>query len=92
MVELVQLVSADGRTPSSAAAWREAEQALHIAIAGLPEDYREVIRLRHMEGLGIEAVAAAMDRPHNVIRGLLYRARKKLRDAMDRVSLWLSKG
>lgn len=86
----LQMLSAEVRTPSSLAAGREAERALNVALAGLSEEYRTVIQLRHLQGLSIEQVATEMKRSADVIRGLLYRARKKLREALERPSLWMN--
>ena len=61
-------------------AQHEAERALHVAIAGLPDDYRQVIRLRYLEGKSIAETAAAMDRTSNAIRALTDRAKKKLQE------------
>jgi RNA polymerase sigma-70 factor (ECF subfamily) len=49
----------------------------------MPADYRDVIILRHIEGLPFEEVAARMDRSAGAVRMLWLRALKKMREALD---------
>jgi len=91
MNDLLALLSDSIKTPSKQAARNEGIQALESALGGLPEDYRQAVRLRYLEGKGIEEIAAEMGRQPDAVRGLLYRALKKLRDAMGQSSLYLSK-
>jgi RNA polymerase sigma-70 factor (ECF subfamily) len=53
--------------------------ALQEALAELPPDYSEVIRLRMLLGLPTETVASWMGRSEGAIRVLLYRALKMMR-------------
>lgn len=88
---LLDAISAEMPTPSKNVAREEGVQALRIRLAELPEDYRQVIELRHLQGLSREEVAQRMGRSEAEVRGLLYRARKRLRDAMGNSSLYLTK-
>ena len=54
-------------------------------------NYRDVVRLYHLDGLDLDEVTRQTGRAPDAVRGILYRARKKLRDAMGQSSLWLSK-
>jgi len=92
MADLLELLAGDDRTPSQQAAGAEGVKALQLQLAGLPEEYREVVRLRHLEGKSLEEVARATGQTVDQVRGLLYRAKKKLRDGMGRSSLYFSKG
>ncbi len=85
-VALVDLLSGDGRSPSQSAGRRDAARVLRIAIAGLPEEYREAVRLRHLEGVEVEEIARRMSRTPGAIRGLLDRAKERLREALGRAS------
>ena len=91
IADLFDVLSAKLPTPSRNVARHEGVQALQVHLASLPEEYREVIRLRHLEGLSLEEVAVATGQTIPAVRGLLYRGKKKLRAAMGRSSLWLSK-
>ena len=69
----------------------EAIQAIQVAIASLPDDYREAIHLKYMEGRSLEEVATQMNRSPGAVRGLIDRAKQKMRAAMGRSSRWFSK-
>ena len=62
---------------------REHEMLLADALAELPADYRDVIVLRHIEGLPFEEVAQRMERTAGAVRMLWLRALKKLREALE---------
>ncbi len=89
--DLVEMMSADGRSPSRSFARHEAMQAVQIGLASLPEDQREAIRLRFLCGKSLEEVAVAMGRTKGAVRGLIHRGKQGLHDAMGRSSRWLSK-
>jgi len=78
-------------TPSRQVARGEGIAAMQARIAMLPDDYREAIVLRHLEGLSREEVAKRMGRTVAEVRGLLYRARVKLREAMGNESDFFTK-
>lgn len=87
---LLDWIAADQTSPPSAIARSEALQALQVALASIPEDQREAIRLRHLEGKSLDEAAAAMGRSPDAVRGLVQRGKQSLADAMGRVSRWLS--
>ncbi len=58
----------------------EAQRRLAEVLERLPEDYREVILLRNMEGLSHEEVARRMDRGVGAVRMLWVRALARLRE------------
>ncbi len=91
VVSLIEMLSADGRTASQSVARGEAIQAIQVAIASLPDDYREAIHLKYMEGRSLEEVATQMNRSPGAVRGLIDRAKQKMRAAMGRSSRWFSK-
>ena len=74
-------------TPSDAAAQREEGVLLANALARLPNHYREVLVLRHLEGLSMSDVAQRMGRSIDSVkkvwsRGLI-RLRRELEGAND---------
>jgi RNA polymerase sigma-70 factor (ECF subfamily) len=87
---LAEMLSAGRSTPSQSLAREEAVRAVQIAIAGLPEVYREVVRLRYLEGRSVEGVAAAMRRSPGAVRGLIDRAKLAMRETMGRASQYFS--
>jgi RNA polymerase sigma-70 factor, ECF subfamily len=84
-VRLESLLAAEGDTPSHCAVQREREIQLADALAELPVDYRDIIVLRHIEGLSFDAVAVRMDRSAGAVRMLWVRALKKLRETMQQL-------
>lgn len=71
-----------GNTPDLEQKIVEQEQVGRIqeALAELPPDYQEVIRLRVMLSLPTATAAAWLDRSEGAVRVLLYRALKALRE------------
>jgi RNA polymerase sigma-70 factor (ECF subfamily) len=65
---------------------RERAVLLANALAELPDDYREVIVLRELEGKSVSEVAEAMERTPNAIQKLWARAVVQLRGRLQRLS------
>jgi RNA polymerase sigma-70 factor (ECF subfamily) len=92
LVDLVELISDHHSTPARALTRDEATQAIRIGIAALPDDQREAIRLRFLEGKSIEETAAKMGRTVAAVNGLVRRAKESLRSTLLESSRWLSRG
>jgi RNA polymerase sigma-70 factor, ECF subfamily len=73
-------------TPSQQASRREQAVLLADALAQLPEDYREVMILRHLEGLTFAQVAQRMGRSLDSVEKLWARALTRLRRALRSMS------
>jgi RNA polymerase sigma-70 factor, ECF subfamily len=71
-----------GSSPSHQAARREQAVLLADALAHLPEDYREVIILRHLEGLTFPEVSRRMERSMDSVEKLWVRGLARLRQVM----------
>jgi RNA polymerase sigma-70 factor (ECF subfamily) len=69
-------------SPSSRAARREQGVRLAAALEQLPEAYREVIILRHLEGLSFPEAARRMDRSLDSVKNLWTRALGQLRRSL----------
>jgi RNA polymerase sigma-70 factor (ECF subfamily) len=69
-------------SPSQSAARREQAVLLAEALAALPEDYREVIVLRHLEELSFPDVAQRMGRSLDSVKNLWARALVRLRGVL----------
>jgi RNA polymerase sigma-70 factor, ECF subfamily len=67
------------------------EAALHLALAleSLPLDQRDVVRLRHIEGLKLHEIAAELHKTPGAVAGLLRRGLLTLRDRMGSESRYL---
>jgi len=81
---LGNLLAASGTSPSHQAARREQEVLLAEVLAQLPQDYRDVIILRNLEGLAHEQIADRMGRSVGAVRMLWVRALERLRKELDR--------
>ena len=73
---------AAGSTPSQQAARREQAVLLADALDRLPQDYREVIILRHLEGLTFPEVARRLDRTLDSVEKLWARGLARLRRSL----------
>lgn len=70
-------------TPSRQMMAGERAAAVRDAMAKLPDDYREVLRLRYEESLPFEEVATRMGRTSAAVRKLWSRAVEKLEQELD---------
>jgi RNA polymerase sigma-70 factor (ECF subfamily) len=77
------MFAAPDTSPSARADQRDHELRLAQALTRLPDDYREVILLRNVEGLSHEAVAKQMQRGVGAVRMLWVRALARLRQEME---------
>jgi len=65
-----------GETPEGLLAGKELAEAVHAAVAGLPEDHRRALELREVEGLAYEEIAVALGCPIGTVRSRIHRARE----------------
>jgi RNA polymerase sigma-70 factor (ECF subfamily) len=75
-------LTANGSSPSQAAARREQAVVLANALAELRPDYREVIILRHLEGMEFSEIALRMGKTIASIKNIWARAIAALRKAI----------
>lgn len=78
-VQLAALIPAQGKTPSMAVQQREDAVLLADRMAQLPDDYRNVLVLRNLQGLPFEEVAERIGRSVGATRMLWLRAIERLR-------------
>lgn len=72
-------LAAGHSSPSQRAIRDEDEGRLTVALAALPADQREAVRLRHLEGWPLERIAAHMNRSVAATAGLIKRGMQALR-------------
>ena len=65
-------------TPESELAAREIAAAVNAAMEALPEDLRQAVTLREIEGLSYEEIAEAMNCPIGTVRSRIFRAREAI--------------
>jgi RNA polymerase sigma-70 factor (ECF subfamily) len=63
-------------TPESVLAAKEIARAVNAALAALPEDLRQALTLREIEGLNYEEIADMMNCPIGTVRSRIFRARE----------------
>ncbi len=71
------------QSPSAVASQRELAVVIADLLAKLPEQYRDVIVLRNLEGLSFEEVAQEMDRTVGAVRMLWIRAIDRFRAVVE---------
>lgn len=79
---LGDLLPADATSPSQAAARGDRERQLARVLERLPEDYRTVLVLRHLEGLSHDEIATRLGRKSGAVRMLWVRALARLRQEL----------
>ena len=89
-VNLLDQVSSPLSTPSRGAARSEALAVLMVRMQQLPEDYRQVIHWRLLDGLPVAEVAHRLGRSEPAVHMLCHRALKQLRELMGVPSDYLS--
>ena len=65
-------------TPEAILASKEIADMVNAALAALPEELRQAITLREMEGLSYEDIAQAMACPIGTVRSRIFRAREAI--------------
>ncbi len=68
----------DSASPESHMLTDEIRNVVIKTIEGLPDDLRQAITLREIEGLGYEEIALEMDCPIGTVRSRIFRAREAI--------------
>lgn len=76
-------LQSEEESPDDRIVAKELAGELEEAIAGLREDYRTAILLRHVEGRPYEEIAEIMDIPLGTVKTYIFRARRELREALS---------
>ncbi len=69
---------ATAETPESQLAAKELGEAVNDAMEALPEDLRQAVVLRELEGLSYQEIARAMNCPIGTVRSRIFRAREAI--------------
>lgn len=77
-VEAGLVASRWGSQPQDRLLDRELGEAIHAAVARLPEKHREILVLREVEGMSYEELAEALGIPKGTVMSRLFHARSKL--------------
>ena len=68
----------DESSPEGMALQEELRQVVEQTIASLPDELRDAIMLRELDGLSYEEIARAMDCPVGTVRSRIFRAREAI--------------
>ncbi len=72
----------DAGTPEDLLLRSEVRAETERAFAELPNEYRSVLLLRHMEGLAYEEIAEALDLPLATVKTRIHRGRERLKQRL----------
>lgn len=76
-----------GSDPVAAVLAGERERTVRLAVAALPEPYRETVALRFFGDMALEEIAASTHRPLNTVKTHLRRGLERLRREMGMEAL-----
>ena len=82
VIELLDVVAVNERTPSRSAAHREMVLAVQNALGELKEDYREALRLHYIESLSVAETAERMGRSDGAVLMLCNRGLRRLAEVI----------
>ncbi len=77
--------ASEGPPPQETAMRREQVQQVREAIDQLPDDQRDILILRELEGFCYEEIGHILDLAPGTVRSRLHRARTRLRELLDRM-------
>ena len=79
--------AADARSsaPEDRAVREAVQEVVHRAILNLPEKYRVVVIMRHLQDMSVDEIARVLDMPTGTVKTHLFRARDMLRGRLRAV-------
>jgi RNA polymerase sigma-70 factor (ECF subfamily) len=86
-LDLMARVMAEEGTPSQAVRKDEALGVLTACVASLPEHYRDVIKMRFLEGRPVAEVARELDRSIGSVHMICHRALRQLREQAEKLGI-----
>ena len=89
MVCMLEQLAVSTRTPSASAASHEAIAAVRSALEALPQDYRQALHLRYLEGLDLAEAAGRMGRTELAVQMLCHRGLRRMAELMGSASRFL---
>jgi RNA polymerase sigma-70 factor (ECF subfamily) len=81
--EIAESVPSRGRTPEQIASSRQTGDVIQNALNSMPEVYREVIVLKHIEELDFQEIAAILGVSVNALKVRAHRGREMLRELLE---------
>jgi RNA polymerase sigma-70 factor, ECF subfamily len=81
--ELNALLIASMTSPTQAVVRNERQRKIDEALAAMPREHREILRMRYQEGLSTKAIAQRLGKSHGALRVLLTRLVRRLEVLVD---------
>jgi RNA polymerase sigma-70 factor (ECF subfamily) len=81
--EIAESVPSGGRTPEQTASARQTGDVIQAALNSLPDTYREVIVLKHIEELDFQEIAEILGDSVNALKVRAHRGREMLRELLE---------
>lgn len=86
-VDLLARITSGGGTPSQVVRKEEALGVLAACVATLPDHYRDVIKMRFIEGRPVAEVAKSLKRSIGSIHMICHRALRQLREQAEKLGI-----
>ena len=78
-------LSDESQSPEERVTQQELEKAIQRCLGGLPEEFRAVIVLVDVQGMGYQEASEVVKKPLGTIRSRLARARQRVQDCLQNV-------
>jgi RNA polymerase sigma-70 factor (ECF subfamily) len=85
--EIAELRADPRETPEESASSRQMSGAVRKALGGLPPEYREVIVLKHMEGLDYHEMSQILGASVGALKVRAHRGRELLKDLLEKAGI-----
>ena len=89
MIGVSQFLEDGDFLPDEEANRQELIRATQVALAALDPHYQQAIQLRYLQNLSADEVAVEMNVSPDALRGILFRARQKLKEEIGRLSTYV---
>lgn len=70
------------QAPEAAACLADMQNVVQREVMNLPDRYRVVVVMRHLQGLGVDEIADKLEMPSGTVKTHLFRAREMLRERL----------
>lgn len=85
--EIAEMVPARGQTPEQASSSRQTGDMIQEALSALPVEHREVLVLKHVEGLDYGEIADILGVGVNALKVRAHRGRERLKELLEEVGV-----
>jgi RNA polymerase sigma-70 factor (ECF subfamily) len=86
VMALARRLVTTGTSPSQVVLRKELQECVRMALGQLPETYREVLVMRHMEQLSIKEIAVVVGIVEGTVKSRLFRGMEQLHELLGGLS------